>query len=133
MTTLPPLPGETGALAVSAALTLTEAGSIPNVSAAMAANAVAVPVMSTAPVTIVRPPSRSNRQKAPAASCAQPDSEPDTNPLALRKVTSPAPEGMLPDGLEAVAEAVRGPVAPVHHRLAFGSEVPQPELDGIDL
>ena len=64
----PALDGDRGALSVSAAMTLTFDRSMPKASAAIVANPVATPVMSTTPVMIVIVPSASRRHMA-AAGC----------------------------------------------------------------
>ena len=68
VTLLPPLMPAYAAPDVSPATTRTRSTGNPKASAAIAAKTVSVPVMSTAPVTTVSPPSLSSRQLAAAGS-----------------------------------------------------------------
>ena len=88
MTLLPPLSPAYGEPAVSPATTRTASWSSPKASAAIDWKTVSVPLMSTAPVTMVRRPSASRRQLA-AAGSRPPGHQPRATP-------TPSPSGSSP-------------------------------------
>ena len=132
--TLPPLIGERGAAAVSAAMTDTSSAAMPRPSAAIVANPVIVPEMSTTPVTTVTRPSASSRQTA-AAGCRLPGQAPTAMPTPSPSGSDAAvaPERMRGDPIEALGEAEPAPRRPVGHLVVGRDEVAAAELDGVDV